>query len=349
MNSTGSDSLGPTGGEGVDTGRPTPSVSIVIPAFNSARFLHSTLRSVQEQSLYQWECIVVDDGSTDGTWDVLLQYATRDRRFRGARIENSGPSAARNHGYSLSNPESEFVTFMDSDDIWLPHALETLREYLLSDPSAVGAHGLAEMIDEAGDVIAGGSYSARGRGRLGLDGRRLVVWPLDRPTGFAVLVNGNVLFPPGLVLARRSAYERAGKFDERFRGPEDWDILIRLSRYGHLAFVDDVILYYRRHTSNLGAAAGIERQAWLVRCKAFYSPDNDPEQQRIARLGWRAYQWYVIGERLQSALEHLRARRLARSVDDLARVPVHLFRLARGRPTPELIRASEPWPPRSDR
>jgi glycosyltransferase involved in cell wall biosynthesis len=326
-----------------------PLVSVVIPACNSARFLGSTLQSVQNQSLEDWECVLVDDGSSDGTLGIALEYAARDPRFRAARIENGGPSAARNHGYRLTNPESEFVMFMDSDDLWLPHALETLRRRLQDDSAAIGAHGLAELIDEAGDPISPGSYPARGRRRLGLEGRRLVEWPLDRPTDFAVLVNGNVLFPPGLVLARRSAYERAGRFDERLRGAEDWDMLIRLSRHGHLAFEDDVILQYRHHGSNLGAVEGIERWAWLVRCKAFHSPDNHVTHQRIARRGWRAYQRYMIVQRWRSGLDHLRARQFGRSVNGLARIPAHIFRFARGYPTPRLVRASEPWEPGAGR
>src|SRR5207237_4739770 len=118
---------------------------------------------------------------------------------------------------------------------------------------------------------------ARGRRRIGVVGRRRVELALDSPTDFAVLVNGNVLFPPGLLLARRNAYERAGRFDSWFRGPEDWDMLIRLSRQGYLAFENEVILLYRNHDSNLGAAPGIERAAWLVRCKAFHSPENTDE------------------------------------------------------------------------
>ena len=102
-----------------------PAISIVIPAYNHGRFLEDTLRSIQRQSFRHWECIVVDDGSTDGTSAIAQRYAAEDGRVRTVRIENGGESAARNHGYRLTSPESEFVTFMDSDDIWLPHALAT--------------------------------------------------------------------------------------------------------------------------------------------------------------------------------------------------------------------------------
>jgi glycosyltransferase involved in cell wall biosynthesis len=325
-----------------------PSVSIVIPAFNRARFLAVTLESVLRQTFQDWECVVVDDGSTDGTSEIAFAFARRDPRVRVARTQNSGASAARNRGFALTDPNSEFVTFMDSDDVWLPHALETLQVHARSDPAAAGAHALAETIDENGEVIKPGSYAARGRHRLGLEGKELVQWPLSRPTNFSVLVNGNVLFPPGLVLAHRAIYEQVGGFDETLQGAEDWDMLIRISRLGYLAFVDDVILMYRLHDANLGARPGIAQQAWLVRCKGFHSPENTPHQQEIARRGWRAYQRNMIRERFANGRCYLRRRDFRRGSDQLARIPVHFLRVLRGYPRPRVVSSSQPWPSRSD-
>jgi glycosyltransferase involved in cell wall biosynthesis len=323
------------------------SVSVVIPAFNTARFLGETLQSLRNQSLQDWECVVVDDGSSDGTLDVVLEHAAADPRVRGVRTENRGPSAARNHGYVLTSPESDFVTFMDSDDVWLPHALATLSSRLRGDPAAIGAHGLAEMMDESGTAMPAWGHSTYGRSRLGLEGNRLIPWPLNRPTSFEVLINGNVLNPPGLLLARRSGYERVGRFDEQVgenvNGAEDWDMLIRLSRHGYLSFVNDVLLYYRRHDSNLGAAPGIERRAWRVRCKAFHSPENSREQQRIARLGWKAYQRRMIRERFDSGMHSVRTRNVWPGLKAFAQIPAHALRYARGYPTPRVIQSSEPW------
>jgi hypothetical protein len=120
-------------------------------------------------------------------------------------------------------------------------------------------------------------------------------------------------------------------------------MLIRLSRYGHISFLNEVILLYRRHDSNRGAAPGIARQAWLTRCKAFHSPENTSEQQRIARLGWRAYQRDMIQLRLRSCWSHLRSGEPVRCLDAFARVPFHAFRYIRGYPTPRVVRGSEPW------
>ena len=293
-----------------ETGAAAPLVSIVVPAYNHGRFLAHTLRSIQQQTFVDWECVVVDDGSTDDTSATAERYAAEDHRFHAVRTENNGESAARNHGYLLTDPGSTFVTFMDSDDVWLPDALATLLARLAIDSAALGAHGLAEEVNEAGELGSAWSHSDFGRSREGLEGRRLIRWPLDRPTTFDVLINGNVLFPPGLLLVRRRAYELAGRFDEQFTGGADWDMLIRLSRFGYLSFVNEIILHYRRHGSNMGAAPGIEQQAWLVRCKGFHSPENSPKQQAIARRGWHAYQLQMMGRRWRSGLNRLRRRQI---------------------------------------
>lgn len=320
-----------------------PEISIVIPAYNHGRFLEATLRSIQEQTFRNWECVVVDDGSTDDTPAVARRFADEDTRFRTVTVENGGESSARNRGFLLTDPRSEFVTFMDSDDVWLPHALATLHARVVADPGAIGAHGLAEEVDVNGERT-GWSHAEFGRSRRGVERGRLISWPLDRPTSFEVLICGNVLFPPGLVLARRAAYERAGRFDESIKpGGADWDMLIRLSRFGHLAFVDDVILLYRRHGSNMGAAPGIARMAWLIRCKGFHSPDNTPAQRRIARRGWRAYQRFMIRTRFEDGLTHLHGRRVKPALAQFARLPVHAARLAHGSPRPRVRKASEPW------
>ncbi len=311
-----------------------PSISIIMPAYNCERFLPATLDSILSQTVTDWECVIVDDGSKDGTAAVAEAYVNRDPRIRLFRQPNGGPSAARNHGFRERHPSSKYVTFMDSDDVYLPDALSTLRTELENNPQFIGAHGLADYIDENGRPVNPGEYADRGRQRLGFDGKRLVEWDLAQPTSFDVLVNGNVLFPPGLILTRKEFYEKAGPFDETFRGPEDWDMLIRLSRFGDLQFINRVIMLYRRHSSNLGAMPGIAEQAWRVRCKAFFSPENSKEHQQKARGGWKAYQMYMISQRLLTAKKDAANRRYRAAVSGCARIPVHLYRYARGHPTP---------------
>lgn len=316
-------------------------ISVVIPAFDGEIHLAATLDSVIAQTEERWECVIVDDGSTDGTAEVARKYTKMDERIRLVTQRNAGPSAARNNGFRHCSPSSEYVTFMDSDDVWTPDALKSLRNAIETSPdSVVGAHGLGSFTDGDGRPILPGAHEAFGRRRLGLRAGSLRVLGMDEPTDFSVLINGNVLFPPGLVLARREAYERAGPFDESFRAAEDWDMLIRLSRLGDLRFLDEVLLFYRRHAGNSGAGPDVAHQAWLVRCKAFYSTENSPEQRELAVRGWRAYQRLMIAERMTAARGGLRDRSVATVVPNLARVAAHGLRWVLGYPLPRF--RSEP-------
>lgn len=322
---------------------PHPLISIVIPVHNGARFLRETLESVRHQSEANWECIVVDDGSTDDTVTIGHDFASNDGRFRIMTQPNRGASAARNAGFRASDSRAPYVTFMDADDLWLPHALGTLRERLERSPSAIGAHGLAETVDEQGAILNAGSYSAHGRLRLGRRGRRLVVLESHEATDFDVLINGNVLFPPGLLLARRHTYLAAGPFDEALTGAEDWDMLIRLSRFGHIEFIDEVLLLYRRHDRNMGAVHTIPQQAWFVRCKAFHSLENSAQQKRAAIAGWRAYQVLMIEEAYAAAVAAARERHARQALKQMTRIVAFTLRYARGWPHPRVRSAPLRW------
>lgn len=319
-----------------------PLISVIVPAYNAAEFLPATLDSIVAQTEERWECVVVDDGSSDDTHSVATGYARDDGRIRVVRVSNGGASHARNAGFRHSSSSSEYVSFMDSDDVWLPHALETLLRAARDEP-AIGSHALGDFIDGSGAPLDPGLWAETGRHRLGVEGHRLIRWTPDRPTNFAVLVNGNVLFPPGLVLARRRAYELAGPFDETLSAAEDWDMLIRLSRFGDLEFVNNVILGYRRHEKNLGANPSVPRLAWLVRCIAFHSPENSRVQQDLARRGWRAYQVRMTAERLASAGRDLARGRPLHAARHAARVPVYAWRYVRGYPRPRVVRDPLIW------
>jgi len=105
-----------------------PQFTIVIPTFNRAEMLPATLSSVQMQCFTDWECIVVDDGSTDSSAQIIEQMCKKDGRFRYLHQENSERSAARNVG--IRNAKGRYICFLDSDDYFVPEYLETLYQFL---------------------------------------------------------------------------------------------------------------------------------------------------------------------------------------------------------------------------
>lgn len=104
-----------------------PNISIVVPVFNVQKYLPRCLESISQQSFANFECILVDDGSNDGSLDICLEYSNKDSRFRVISIPNSGPSAARNAGLRMVT--SKWVTFIDSDDYVTKDYLANFLKY----------------------------------------------------------------------------------------------------------------------------------------------------------------------------------------------------------------------------
>ena len=111
--------------------RAQPIVSIVLPTYNRADVIGRAIASVRAQTLADWELLIVDDGSTDGTPDVV---AGLDDRIHLLRQDNAGTYVARNNG--LARARGRYITFLDSDDEWLPHFLELTVGFLRAYPDA---------------------------------------------------------------------------------------------------------------------------------------------------------------------------------------------------------------------
>ncbi len=312
-----------------------PSISIVVPAHNAEQFLGKTLESIRAQSLQDWECIIVNDGSSDGTGEIARRHAEMDGRFRTLRQPQRGASAARNHGFTEVHPASHYVAFMDSDDLWLRDTLAILRDELERHPESPGAHGLAELIDEQDQPHEPGRFPEFGRCRLGCKGHRIVEWPVTEPTTFATLLISNRVFPQGLILMRSAQFARTGGFDESVRLVEDWDMLLRLSRLGDIRFVDRVILHYRRHLGNISTLdhRANRNAARMMHHRIFFAAENDERQRQLLRKTWRAWQSYLAHETWHEMRRELRHGELRHAPWRVAQLYVQFHRYLRGYPT----------------
>ncbi|MEY2420238.1 MAG: hypothetical protein QOI95_305 [Acidimicrobiaceae bacterium] len=311
-----------------------PRIGIVMPAYNADRFLRAALESILNQSEARWTCLVVDDGSTDDTAAIAAEAARVDPRFMLRTIANSGPCVARNVGLAQLPASVEFVTFMDADDVWQSDALRTLTDALDSEPGIIGAHGLGEFIDEAGSPFRIGEFAELGRSRITGRGGRLRQCAPTEPSTFDSVFTSSVVFPPGVVLLRRSVYDAIGGFDDESRLAEDWDVLIRAARLGELRFVDKVILGYRRHDANVGTYPGVAEACHRVRVKAYYSPDNNAEQRRLVAECWRAIQRDQVVSRVTMSWRSLRSRQLGAFSRHAIRALVATVRLVLRAPRP---------------
>ena len=312
----------------------SPELSIIVPAHNAGSFIRSTIESIRAQKFESWECIVVDDGSTDDTFLEAQRAVSGDCRFRLVRQICGGASKARNRGFLESLRSAPYVSFMDADDVWEPNAVSTLVSRLEANPQAVGAHGLAEFIDKEGLPMAVGDFSGFGRRRLGYSEGKIVVWPLSSPTVFETLLWTGPVYPPGLLVARRDAYERVGLYDPRLKYCEDWDMCLRLSRIGPVEFVNEVLLHYRRHGANASInVRSTHKSVRRLHYKTFFSPENSPEQREMLRAGWKAWQIFKLREKCAQAAEACLKGSIWTVLRTAAELPVHLVRFARGYPS----------------
>ena len=311
-----------------------PETSIVIPT-HGGKFLGAAVASVVAQTVPDWELVIVDDGSTDGTATVAAALAAADARIRVVTQPNRGIARARNRGLAEISRLARYVALVDHDDLWMPDTLEILRDALLRRPAASAAHGLVTSIDDDGWPTP---YLDSGRGlpwnRFHVVNGRVELWPVDRPTQFAVLAYEDCVVGTGSGLIRRATLDRAGAFDWRAEPADDYDLWIRLSRLGEIAFVGRVVLAYRQHEArrSLGPPPPRAHGTGYVRHKLVTSPENTPAQHRLAIAGFRAHERMLLGERWSNLVGAWTRREYAALPRQLAAMLSRATSYARGCP-----------------
>lgn len=233
---------------------PAALVSIVIPAYNYAKYLPDAIDSVLAQTYEPIELIVVDDGSTDGTPQVLAEYGNRIRTIRKS---NAGLSAARNTGIQAAR--GEFIAFLDADDQWLPEKLQRQMELHALHPDA-GCIGCGvELVDGNLNAIR----QTHQDDLLGTPEQRLRDVLLRREW-----VGGS----GSGVLVRRSVLDQVGLFDVTLTAAEDWDMWLRIVLHYPVYNVREPLVRIRRHfTGTFRNAEKMERNQLAVYRKQMQS------------------------------------------------------------------------------
>lgn len=233
-------------------------VSIIIPAYNQGTFLGEAIRSALRQTYQAIEVIVVNDGSTDRTEDVIKSF--HDRRIRYLYQDNQGLPAARNTG--IRSATGAYITFLDADDLFLPEKFELEVAEIESCPSVGFVFGQAILMDHSGH-------------RLGLLSQAAI---LDDPMKMLL---GNPIHV-GSILVRREWLDKVGYFDESLKACEDWDMWLRLVQAGCLMKgLAKPVSLYRTHPAQMTRGAERMRTAMLaVLDKVFNQPDL-PESWKV--------------------------------------------------------------------
>jgi glycosyltransferase involved in cell wall biosynthesis len=235
-----------------------PLFSVVMPAYNREKYIGHALSSVLAQTCADWECIVVDDGSSDATRAVVREFASKDQRIRLIERANGGPGAARNHG--ATEATGKYLSFLDSDDVWTPYTLETYREALEQAGWPEYLSGHLRPFSQDAEV------------------KHWVREPMQAdvfPDAIAACRDGAVVAGVGMTVVLADAFRRAGGFLQDRINAEDHDFTLRLGDCrGFAAVRAPVTVAYRRHadqeTSNqVKAVAGILRLMARERAGAY--------------------------------------------------------------------------------
>jgi glycosyltransferase involved in cell wall biosynthesis len=281
-------------------------ISVVIPYYNSEQYLAAAIESVLTQTDGDWELLLVNDGSQDTSVEIASAYATKNRRIKLIEQANAGVAEARNTGYAHISRDTKYVCFLDADDMLEPDALNILKGALENNPSAVAAHGKARYIGEKSEPIMPPPLTVQVVERKTLVGNEITPSPDSPLTTFEMLIVANCIVTPGACLICRSHLHAVGLFDRAMNSCEDWDMWIRLSRKGELAYVNQVVVAYRRHSENVSNDMKRHQMAGdRVRKKATFSPENSPTQAEIARTVYDLLSSEEYDLRLQWAREAL--------------------------------------------
>lgn len=226
-------------------------VSIMMPAYNAEQYIAQAVESVLAQSYQNWELIIVNDGSTDRTPSIVLNYS--DPRIRVIHQSNSGESIARNT--ALRHMRGEFVAFLDADDAYLESHLELCVTYLNAHPHYDGVYSDGYHFDSTGTRLQTLSSNRRG--------------PFEGNIFGEVVRASDVFGPPLCVILRRSLIDRFHlEYDSEIVIGPDWDFFIQFAELGKFGYIQDITCLYRVHQTNitLRAKADLRRRS-LARCR----------------------------------------------------------------------------------
>lgn len=196
-------------------------ISVVIPVFNQARFIQRAVESVRAQNIPDVEILIVDDGSTDDTQEILRGFI-EDKAIRCFRQENRGPSAARN--LAIRESRGEWIAFLDGDDYWLPGKLEAQLRALEESSHEFAYCGV--IVRDDNDVTL------------------QLIPAVSKACPVAALVWGNFISTPTVIVSR-SLLDRTGTFDEGLRVGEDWDLWLRIATQARWTCIAEPLVVVR--------------------------------------------------------------------------------------------------------
>jgi glycosyltransferase involved in cell wall biosynthesis len=259
---------------------PSLRVSVIIPAYNCAEYLPEAIDSVLAQTNSNFEIIVVDDGSTDQTPEVLYHYKGQ---ITSIRQPNQGVAVARNHG--IQQAKGEWIAFLDADDIFLPDKLAAQLALADADPELGIIHSGWQRVDSQGQVLM-----------------TVEPWHQIPELSLESWLRWKPVLPSAM-LFKRQWLEQIGGFDRRFPPAEDTELVLRLALLGCQAkWLPQVTVKYRQHDASAMHKGLPQAKSLAAVIDHFFAQPNLPERirwlekpTRYNTLVWIAWYLYYTG------------------------------------------------------
>jgi len=224
-----------------------PEVSVIIPSYNSAKYLTDAVSSVLSQTFRDFEVLIIDDGSTDDTAGAISRYGQQVRYIRQL---NAGVAAARNRGIQESS--GRYVAFLDADDTWHQDKLEAQVKALRENPGYRACYTAFIVVNP--DLTPLNVARSRRRAAALED----------------LLLRGNVIGSICSVICERSLFETTGDFDPTLSQCADWDMWVRMAALTEFLYLDVPLVTYRQHATNMSRNASLlEKDSLQVLRKGF--------------------------------------------------------------------------------
>jgi len=291
-----------------------PLVSVVIPTFNRRKYICDAIDSVLNQSFRDFEIIVVDDGSTDGSGEVIEQKYGDAVRY--VYQQNQGRSAARNAAMQLAR--GRYIAFLDSDDAWKPEKLERQIRILESSEDVGFVHTFTEVINADGSA-----------NHIETE-RRMKLYRKAVKRGYTFLgMSQECIMFLSSVMVRRSLVETVGPMDQELAAFEDWDWYLRMVRIAKIATLTQRLVSFRLHAGNTSTKEFIEGR--IKTCRKHLGLLESACEDKIARSNFYAQMataYYLQAESKQCTQNIWKA---------LQCYPFALFKYSNARPILSLI------------
>jgi len=231
-----------------------PKISVVIPAYNAELTIRETIESVQKQTFSDFELIIINDGSTDGTLEVI--ESINDSRLKIFSYQNGGLSVARNRG--VVHATGEFIAFLDADDLWTPDKLELQLVALEQYPEAGLAYSWTYFMNEKENCLFPGSRSCY-EGNV-----------------YKHLLIHNFIANGSNPLIRREVIESVGGFDPELSHFADWDYWLRIAHNWSFVLIPKYQIYYRQSSRTMSSRVdGIIEAGYSLIENAFLSAPKE--------------------------------------------------------------------------